>query len=79
MDMLALLAAEGSTVSVPLGYVATVVVALVGAIGVLWRDNLKLRAALLKEKEEKVAAFAELRRMAEESRRLAEERRRHRP
>ena len=61
--------ANDVSVSVPLGYVVAVVVALVGAIGVLWRDNLKLRTLLFKEKEEKIAVFAELRKMAEEKRR----------
>lgn len=42
-------------VTIPLGWMAAAFGAMAVVIGCLWRDNLKLRAALLKEKEEKVA------------------------
>jgi hypothetical protein len=41
--------------TIPMEWVAVVVGAMATAIVCLWRDNLKLRTALLKEKEEKVA------------------------
>lgn len=39
---------------VPEAWVAVVVGALAGAVLCLWRDNLKLRTALIRETEEKV-------------------------
>jgi len=42
-------------VTIPLAWVAVAFGAMAAVIGCLWRDNLKLRAAILKEKEEKVA------------------------
>lgn len=41
--------------AIPMSWVAVAFGAMAAVIGCLWRDNLKLRAALLKEKEEKVA------------------------
>lgn len=41
--------------TIPLTWIAVAFGAMAAVIGCLWRDNLKLRAALLKEKEEKVA------------------------
>ena len=46
--------------TIPEAWVAIVVGAMGAAILCLWRDNLKLRAALLKETEEKVALCREI-------------------
>ncbi len=67
-QLLAATADDGS-VNIPLAYMVAVVVALSGAIGILYRCNVKLYGMILKEKEEKVSVLAELRKMAEDKRR----------
>jgi hypothetical protein len=47
-------AAVGDALTIPLAWMAIAFGAMAAVIACLWRDNLKLRAALLKEKEEKV-------------------------
>ena len=48
------MAAVSDALTIPATWVAVAFGAMAAVIGCLWRDNLKLRAALLKEKEEKV-------------------------
>jgi hypothetical protein len=52
---------NGKVVSVPLEWIAVIGVVLVGAVGILWRDNLKLRAALLREKDECISILRAIR------------------
>jgi len=42
-------------IAIPMSWLVIAFGAMATVIGCLWRDNLKLRAALLKEKEEKVS------------------------
>ncbi len=51
--------------AIPAEWVAAAFGALAIVVACLWRDNLKLRTALLREKEEKVALCRELLKMAQ--------------